>query len=116
MNPKTNFIIDAVIKAVVIIVLIIAAATNQEYSFYTFTRWLVMSVSIYLTYKSLIHNQKGFLIFYITTALIFNPFYKVWFQKKTWHLIDYLLAAIFLIIIIFEWKSLNSDKNENDHL
>lgn len=116
MNPKTNFIIDAVIKAVVVIVLIIAAATNQEYSYYTFTRWLVMSVSIYFAYKSLIHKQTGLLIFYIITALIFNPFYKVWFQKLTWHLIDYLLAAIFLIIIIFEWKSQNSYKNENDHL
>lgn len=110
MNPKTNLIIDTVIKAVVIIVLIIAAATNQEYSYYTFTRWLVMSTSVYFAYKTLINKQTGLLIFYICTILIFNPFFKVWFQKETWHLIDYLLAAVLLIIIIFEWKSRKSYK------
>lgn len=116
MNPKISVVIDTLIKSVVIIVLIIAAATNQEYSYYTFTRWLVMSTSIYFAYKSFNHKQTGFLIFYITTALIFNPFYKDWFQKQTWHLIDYMLAAIFLIIIIFDWKTQNSYKNENDSI
>jgi len=93
---------NILIKVGVIVVLIVAATTNQEYSYYTLVRWIVMTTFIYFGYLSYKNKQIGLLIFYIATAIMFNPFYKFWFKKDTWHLIDFLISGILVIIIIYD--------------
>ena len=99
-----NLVIDSLVKLFAIALLIIAVATSQEYSYYTFLRWTVMIISVYFIYKSYNNKQIGLVIFYIATALLFNPFKKVWFQRDTWQMIDILIAIIFLVTLIFDWK------------
>lgn len=102
-NSKIHITIDTLIKLGVGIMLVVAATTKQQYSFYSFLRWAVMIPSIYFAYKSLSNKQIGLLIYFLATAILFNPFKKIWFQKETWHIIDYLVTFILLVTIIYDW-------------
>lgn len=95
--------IDTVIKLGVVAILLIAAMTKQQYSFYTFVRWAVMVTSIYFAYKSFDTKQIGLMIYFLAVAILFNPFKPFWFQKETWHLIDYIVSVITLVTIYFDW-------------
>ena len=99
MNRTT----DTIIKLVVIAILVVAAATNQQYSYYRFVRWAVFAASIYFTYRTFSQRQTGLSILFGILAILFNPFKPVWFQKETWHLIDYIVAGITLLTIYFDW-------------
>src|SRR5271165_1649053 len=101
---KVDIIITILLKLAIAVALVIAAATPQEYSYYIFLRWLVMVSFIYFAYQNYTRHQIGMLIFFIATALLFNPFIKFWFQKSTWHLIDYIVACVTLLTIIIDWK------------
>ena len=103
-----NRIIDTIIKLGVIVILIIAAATSQQYSYYTFVRWVVLTSSIYFAYMTFKQQSTGLAIYFAMVAILFNPFKPVWFQKETWHLIDYIVSAIMLATIYFDWT-----KNRN---
>jgi hypothetical protein len=98
-----NKLIDTLLKLGVIVVLIVAAATKQQISFYTFVRWVVLASFVYFAYKSYISKQMGLLIYFSLVVLLFNPFKPLWFQKETWHLIDYLIAAITAATVIMDW-------------
>ena len=74
--------------------ILIVATTRQQYSYYTFVRWVVLTTSVYFAYQSFNKQQKGLAIYFCVIALLFNPFKPVWFQKETWHLIDYIVSAI----------------------
>ena len=101
-NSKFSLSVDTIIKTCVIIALIIASATKQQYSYYNFLRWLVMVTFIYFCYKVYSQKRFGLLIYFGTVAVLFNPFHKFWFQKQTWHLLDYLIAAITTLTIIYD--------------
>jgi hypothetical protein len=102
-ESKFFLAIDTLIKLSVVAALIIAASTKQQYGYYNFLRWLVMTSYIYIGYKSFGKKQFGLLIFFCAVALMFNPFQKFWFQKNTWHLIDYTIAGITVLTIIYDW-------------
>ena len=109
-----NKLIDLVIRLGVIVALILAAVTKQQYSYFTFLRWLMMIVSIYFAYQSYENKQIGLLIYYAAIVILFNPFEKFWFQKETWHLIDFIIAGITIFTIKLDspFKSKNST-NQN---
>ena len=102
-NSKFKLSLDTVVKLSVIVALIVGAATKQQYSFYNFLRWLVMIPFIYFCYNSYAQKQFGLLIYFGLISILFNPFQKFWFQKQTWHLIDYLVAGITALTIIYDW-------------
>ncbi len=109
-----NKTIDTIIKLGVIAVLIIAAATRQQYGYYIFVRWTAFGTSIYFAYAAYNKKQIGLVIYFSCIVILFNPFKLFWFQKETWHLIDYLVATITAVSLFFDWKinykSGNSDK------
>lgn len=98
-----NKIIDTIIKIGVVIILILAATTKQQYSYYSFVRWAVLTVSIYFAYWTFSQKHMGLTIFFVILAILFNPFKQFSFQKETWHLIDYLVSAIILVTLYFDW-------------
>jgi hypothetical protein len=102
--------IDTIIKLGVVAILIIAATTKQQYSYYSFVRWAVLTASIYFAYKTFSQKQVGLTIFFAILAILFNPFKQFSFQKETWHLIDYLVSAIILVAIYFDWTQYKNKK------
>ena len=111
-NSKFILSIDTAIKLSIAVSLIVAAATKQQYSYYNFIRWVVMISFVYFGYKSYTQKQFGLLIYFGIVAIMFNPFQKFWFQKQTWHLIDYLIAAITTLTIIYDWFLLIKVQNQ----
>lgn len=109
-NFKLSLIIDSIIKLCIAIVLVVAATTRQEYSFYNFLRWLVMGTAIYFAYRSYSKKQIGLVICFSVIAILFNPFQKVWFQKNTWHLIDFIVAGIIVLTIFYDWWNRKRDE------
>lgn len=103
-NLKHLVTFGIVIKLGVVLLLIIAATTNQQYSFYNFVRWTMMVSSIYLAYKSYENKQNGLVIYFVVIAILFNPFRKFWFAKEIWHLIDFIIAGITLFTIVHDWN------------
>ncbi len=111
-NRRTmNKLSDILLKLGTVVVLVVAATTNQQYSFYTFVRWAVLATSIYFAYKSYDRKQFGLVIYFSITAILFNPFKPLWFQKETWHLIDWIIATITFITLYFDWR-VNSKPKE----
>ena len=104
-----KFSLNNIIKLIVIISLVVAASTKQQYSYYTYIRWLVMTTSIYFAYSSFDKKQNGLLIYFIAIAVLFNPFQKFWFQKEIWHLIDYMVAIVTTVTIFYDKKILKDD-------
>jgi hypothetical protein len=99
--------IDIFLKIGIVAILIIAAVSNQQYSYYTFVRWSVMAVSIYFVIKAYERKQNGLLILFGVAAILFNPIKPIWLQKETWHLIDWVLVASIILTIFFDKKAQN---------
>jgi hypothetical protein len=106
-----NKLIDILLKIGTITVLIIAATTKQQYSYYTFVRWVVLASSLYFIYRSYDRKLFGLVIYFSIIAILFNPFFPFWFQKEIWHLIDWIVSAITFITIYSDW-TLNSKPKE----
>lgn len=104
---KTKIIIDTIVKLGAVVALIIAASTKQEYSFYTFLRWLMTGASINFAYQTFKKREIGLTIFFTISAIIFNPIMKIWFQKDTWQIIDYLVASFLILTIVYDWIKLD---------
>ena len=104
MAKRFTKYINVLVKLAIIILLIVAAATKQQYGFYNFVRWVVLGSFLYFAYKSYINKYIGLFIFFIVTALLFNPFYKFWFQRETWHLIDYIVAGVLILSCMYDLK------------
>ena len=102
---KINFfkLTIALLKIANIGSLLIAIFNKQQYSYFVFLRWFIMTSFVYYAYKSFKEKQIGIFIFYIAISILFNPFKKVWFQKDTWHLIDGLVAAFLLLTILYDF-------------
>jgi hypothetical protein len=98
-----NKIIDTLLKLGVIATLVIAATTKQQFSYYNFIRWVLLASSLYFAYKAFDRKQIGLVIYFSIVALLFNPFKPFWFQKETWHLIDWSVSIITFITIYFDW-------------
>ena len=111
---KNKLLISIAIKVITIVLLIIAASSKQEYSYYNLLRWCLSGTSIYFTYTSISKKEIGFTIYFLIIAILFNPFKKVWFQKDTWHFIDYSVALISALLILYELYQLQKIKNEKD--
>ncbi len=109
-----NKTVDTIIKFGIIVVLIIAAATRQQYSYYIFVRWVVFGTSIYYAYTNYDNKQTGLVIYFSCVAILFNPFKSFGIQKATWHLIDYLVAIITVVLLIYNWMAIyNKGNNDN---
>jgi hypothetical protein len=97
-----NKIIDTIINIAVVIILVLTAATRQQYSYYKFIRWAVFGTSVYFAYVAFRKQQNGMAVYFACVALLFNPFKPIWFQKETWHIVDYLVAAITGLSIFYQ--------------
>ena len=95
---KLEVLVILILKLGIIAALITGAATTQEYSYYLFLRWLVTFSSIYFAYRSYLRHRVDILFFFLATAILFNPFLKFWFQKATWHLIDFIIAGFIFVV------------------
>jgi Family of unknown function (DUF6804) len=89
------------LKLAIVVILVIAAVTKQNYNYYIFVHWSVFVASIYLAIKSRANGIFAIVLFG-AFAVIFNPIREFIFRKEIWRIIDFIVSA--LIILSIDWK------------
>jgi len=90
-----SYRISLVFRVVATIFLILALG-NYPYGFYTLLRWIVTITSLYTGYLFSKVGNHGWAWVLFITAVLFNPLVPVYMDKSTWHVVDILVAGIFL--------------------
>jgi len=91
--------IATILNIVMLTLILVALFFEMPYAFFQFLKIFICGACIYnvvLYHKT---KFKLFLLFYIPTLIIFNPFYRLIIHKPMWRDID-LMCMIFLFMII----------------
>ncbi|MEI8203823.1 MAG: DUF6804 family protein [Bacteroidota bacterium] len=93
--------LNTLLKLGVILLLIIAAFTDQHYNFYIFLRWTVFITSIYFAFDS---RRKAIftVVIFCIFLILFNPFKLFIFEKEIWRKFDIIVSI--LIFLTIDWK------------
>jgi hypothetical protein len=87
--------------SIIAAVLLFVALLHLPYGYYTFMRIAVTGIAGYLIYAE---SQKGhilWLVFYIASAIIFNPIIPIYLRhKQSWMPIDIIFGLIFLLSLL----------------
>jgi hypothetical protein len=73
------------------------AAADLPFGFYMVLRWLVCATAIALSYEFHRLNQNGWVWVIGLLAVLFNPFFRIYFDKDIWRVLD-VFAGIILAI------------------
>lgn len=74
-----------------------AAVANLPYGFYMLLRWVVCGVAVAIACQS---NQRGRLSWmwiFAVVAVIFNPLFRMHFDKEVWRVLNVLAGAALLL-------------------
>ena len=85
---------------------------HMPYWYYQIIRLSATAGFCYLAYLSYKNNEKVTPFLYAFSAILLNPFVKIYFKKQTWNIIDVILA-VFLITTLFSERKLKA--NDNKH-
>jgi hypothetical protein len=103
MKPQTQqTFICLILKISIIVVLLLASTHKLSYNFFIFLRWFIMIASLFLSYFSYKDKLYGFIVLFLTIAILFNPFAKFVFHKSAWHQIDIILAIVMILTVIID--------------
>jgi hypothetical protein len=91
------------ILALIAIIMLIWAVTDQSSEYYTFLRFVIFGISVYGLWGCL---KEKLLIevvvpFFLVIAIIFNPVFPIHFKRLIWQVIDINVAIFIGVIIIF---------------
>ena len=107
---QTMMNIKAIIKLITSI-LLLGCILKMPYGYFQFIRLLGMTVFIWLAYIDSSKTNKYFLIIWVVSALLINPFIKVALGRSNWNIIDIVWAIILIISIWFDYKGLRDPKD-----
>lgn len=83
------------------------AIAKMPYGYYQLLRWFVCGVGAYGAYLSYQENKIGWAWILGITAVVFNPFQKIYFVKEPWMVIDFIAGILFFTFFVSKKKSIN---------
>ena len=93
------------IVKIILAVLFLVCLIDMPYGYYMFVRLAGMIGFIYFAYLD--KEKKLLLLFWIGSAILINPIFKISLGRELWNIVDVIWAVIlFLDIIFFEKYSL----------
>ncbi|MDZ4837470.1 MAG: DUF6804 family protein [Candidatus Melainabacteria bacterium] len=99
------------------IALLIWAIGDHPYDYYKFMRFVVCAVSVFAAYRAHEVDRKVWVWFYLTIAVLFNPFATVHLDRERWAPIDLIAAVVLLIGMVTARKpKSSSDQPKTDTL
>lgn len=69
------------------------------YGYYILLRWVVAGVALFVLWIAYELNIRGWPWLMIGIAILFNPIISIHLDKETWVIIDFIVAALFLVSI-----------------
>lgn len=77
--------------------LLFLGALSMPSGYYDLLRWSVFSIAFYAAYKNFELEQTSWVIVFVITALIFNPFAPLYlYDKFLWAVIDIGAGLLFI--------------------
>jgi hypothetical protein len=107
-NSQMIFLIKVLVK-ITIGILLGLCFMNMPYEYYQILRYLVMLGFLFLAYDEKEEN-KGWMLFWLISALFINPIIKINLEKSEWLLCDFIWIIILTVQII---KNLKRSKQCN---
>tara|TARA_B110001469_G_C9587113_1_gene291285 strand:+ start:875 stop:1186 length:312 start_codon:yes stop_codon:yes gene_type:complete len=97
------------ITKIVLAVLFVLCLADMPYGYFQFVRFLGMIGFAFLAFDEFEKENKGWSIFYIASAVLINPIFKISLGRELWNIID-IIWAIILVVTIFH-KRYKVEKN-----
>lgn len=88
-----------IIKITLAILFFICLA-KMPYGYFQFVRFIALSGFAILAYNANKEENKIEVIIYIALAILFQPFFKIYFGREIWNIID-VIVGIGLISSIY---------------
>lgn len=89
-------------------ILLFSCLANMPYSYFQFVRFLGMIGFGLLAFKEKEKSNDNFFIFWLLSAILINPIFKISLGRYIWNIVD-LIWGITLVISLYN----NKDNNKN---
>ena len=73
---------------------LLVAIADLPYGYYQLLRFFIFGVGVYGAYLCIQENKITWMWIFGVITILFNPFFKVHFDKVIWQMIDLLVAII----------------------
>ena len=80
--------------------LFLGCLADMSYGYYQLVRFLGMIGFFWLAFKENERGNKGLLVFWLSSALLINPIFKISLGRELWNVIDVIWAIILLLSAI----------------
>ena len=98
-------IIESSLK-ISLIILLFLCLLNMPYGYYQLVRLAASIVFGILSYKAHKKNRNVEMLNYSGLALLFHPFFKIYFGRERWNIVD-AIVGVGLIISLFTMRTKN---------
>lgn len=88
------------ITKIVLAVLFVLCLVDMPYGYYQFVRFLGMIGFAFLAFNEFEQENLGWSMFYVVSAILINPIFKISLGRELWNIID-IVWAIILVATIF---------------
>ena len=95
---------------IILAIMSLICLLDLPYDYYQLYRFTAMAIFLILAYKE--RDSENWMIFWILSALLVQPFFKIAIGRDIWNIID-VLWAIILIYSIFKNQN-NSSKSKEE--
>lgn len=102
---KIHVVVIVVVK-IILTLLFLGCLFNWNYEYYQAVRFIGMLGFVILAYYE-IRKDEFWLIVWIGSAVLINPFFKFTMNKEMWNVIDVVWAAILIGTIVFKQEFRN---------
>jgi len=86
---------ETIVKVVLSILFVICLA-DMPYGYFQFVRFLGMIGFAFLAFNQIENENKGWMIFYIISAILINPIFKISLGRELWNIIDIIWSVILI--------------------
>lgn len=91
---------ETVLIKVVLSVLFLICLADMPYGYFQIVRFLGMVGFGYLAYKEYVLRNKNWVIFYVSSAILINPIFKISLGRELWNVVDVIWAIILIGTLI----------------
>ena len=88
-------------QAIAIPMLLWALYPQNPYGYYILLRWVCCGVFTFLAFQAIAHEMHGWTWVLGTTALVYNPVFRVHLTREMWSVINVATVAIAISSIFF---------------
>ncbi len=99
------------ISKIVLAILFVICLADMPYGYFQFVRFLGMVGFAFLAFNEYEKENKGWMVFYIVSAILINPIFKISLGRELWNIIDIIWAIIFVGTVIFDRNKQKDNQN-----